>query len=103
MQMLKEALPNVELDAESVKAFAAISKRQQELKARQAAVQEFLRTVVQSGEARMTELQVAAQQLHADSQKLWVATKAKYDIDLDHVNYEFDDDKHVLVPTMVRL
>ncbi len=95
--------PSITLGAEDAAAFAAITKRQKELQAKQAAVQEFLKTVVQSGEARMAELQIAAQQLHADTRKLWVAMKAKHGLDLDNVNYESTDDNLRLVPTMVKL
>ena len=95
--------PSATLDAEDVAVFAAITKRQKDLQARQAAVQEFLRTVVQSGEARLTELQATARELHADTQKLWVKCKTKYKLDLDRVNYETTEDGKTLAPTMVRL
>ena len=93
----------VTLTEDEVKAFAVITQRQTELAAKQAAVQEFLKTVVHSGEARMTELQMAAQQLHSDTRKLWVGLKGKYGLDLDTINFELSEDGKSVVPTAMKL
>lgn len=96
--------PNkVSLSEDEIKAFAEITRRQTDLSARQAAVQEFLRTVVQSGEARMTELQITAKAVRDDLTKLWSGLKSKYNLDLDRINYDLSEDGKSVEPTAMRL
>lgn len=95
--------PSITLGEDEIVHFAGITKRQRDLASKQAAVQQFLKTVVQSGEARLTELQVAAQQLHDDTKKLWIALKGKYNLDLDRVNYELSEDGRSVIPTAMKL
>jgi uncharacterized protein HemX len=94
---------SIALDAMEAREFENITRRQSELAARQASVQQFLKTVVAQGEQRLTELQQDAQKLHTDTQKLWLLLKAKYQLDLDHINYDLSEDGKSIVPTAVKL
>ena len=93
----------VPLKPEHVKAFEGITKRNLELQARQASVQEFMKTIVQSSEARLHELHSQAQALHEDTRKLWGALKTDYKLDLELVNYDLSEDGTALDPIMVRV
>jgi hypothetical protein len=95
--------PSFKLDAEQAAAFAAITKRQTDLGSRQAAVQQFLKTVVQSGEARMTELHSDTMKLHADLQALWVKVKSVTGADLDNIDYNLSEDGTEIVPVAMKL
>jgi hypothetical protein len=69
---------DIVLDDEDRKALAEIGSRQQ-------AVQTWLQTIAQQGEARLA-------QLHDESKKAWVAIADKYQIDLSSVDYRLSDD-----------
>ena len=62
-----------------------------------------MKTVVQSGEARLTELQIEGQQIAKEVRDTWVKLKPKYGLDLDGVNYDLSEDGRSLVPTMMKL
>lgn len=94
---------SIALTDEEQKAFADIMARQTKLQAQHAAVTEFLKTVVMTGEARITELKMEGNKLGVDLRKLWDATSKKHGINLDKVNYDLAEDGKSIFPTAVRL
>lgn len=62
--------------------------------AKQAAIDGFVKTIMQQGEARLAELQT-------EQRDAWVSVSKAHNIDLDAVDYRLDD--NVLVPVRMKL
>lgn len=84
--------PVVTLAEEHVKRFAQIIAQQKEIATRQVAVRQFLSTVVQTGEARLAELQEGVNVVGADLKKLWEDVARSHSLDLDRHQYDLADD-----------
>lgn len=59
-------------------------------------VQQFVQTVQQQGEARLSQLQSTMRQT-------WAAIGAKYNLDLENVSYDLSKDGTELVPQRVKV
>lgn len=85
----KEFPTNVELDEEDQRLMKKLNDDTM-------AVQQFVRTVQEQGEARLSAIQ-------GKMRETWTHFSEKYGLDLETVSYNLSQDGKLLVPTAVRL